>query len=214
MFKKLIRKSQNILPQLLHQLDKKDVFSINEKIKKSSTIHKFQHFNGPMVNGYKLCNQFKLYKSDHLFFSLSSGDNCVYIDKSVCVIKNIYVLDKSVYVACSNFDRKESFSNFPFDLKLLDMYLVSCLSDTVFVKSFSAIDFKFVLLPHSTELDCFLALPLLHNNFNALATELFYVYQRAQYIVLNFFVKWIKVLVQVQLLLTCMQLLSLLVQSL
>ena len=92
------------MPQLLHQLDEKDAFSINEKIKKTSTRQKFQHFNGHMVNGYEMCNQFKQYKSNGLFILLSSGENCVYIDNSVCVIKNILVLNELVYVACSNFN--------------------------------------------------------------------------------------------------------------
>ena len=120
--KKMIRKPQNILPQLLCQLDENDVFSISETIKKTSTKHKFQHFNGLIVNGYEMYNQLKQYKSDDLFITLSYGDNCVFIDSNVCVIKNILVLDKSAYVACSSIIEKESVSNYPFDLKLLGTY--------------------------------------------------------------------------------------------
>ena len=103
----MIRKPQNILPQLLRRLDEKDVFSSSETIKKTSTKLKFQHFNGPMVDGYEMYNQLKQYKSDDLFITISCGDNCVFIDNNVCVIKNSFVLDKSVYVACSSFSKKK-----------------------------------------------------------------------------------------------------------
>ena len=63
----------------------------------------------------------------------------------------------------SKFLTKESFPTYPFDLKLIDIFLVANLDDQLNIAEWNNIDFKCVLLPHTVKSDSFFAMPLLHN---------------------------------------------------
>ena len=122
-----------------------------------------QHFEGPLPSGYESFRQYKQYSSSSLFLSVAPGDNCVTIGGHVCVIKNIIFFHDSTKVVFSKFLTKESFSTYPFDLKLIDIFLVANLDNQLNIAELNNIDFKCILLPHTVKSDCFVAMPLLHN---------------------------------------------------
>jgi len=139
-----------------------------ESTEKTSLLEKkqqcqMQHFEGPLPSGYESYSQFKQYRSSNLFLSLLPEDNCVCIDESVCVIKNIISSCDSTNIVFSKFANKESFSTYPFDLQLININKVAGLKDELCVAELHSIQYKCVLLPHQTEVDCYVVMPLLHN---------------------------------------------------
>lgn len=161
--KKMVRKPTNPLAQILRRVKEKNTCSNKTIMKDSNSLgNKKQHFGGPLPSGYEIFDQFKQYCSSNLFLSSLPGDNCICINGSICVIKNIISSRDSTFLVYSKFSIKQSFSTYPFDLKLIDIYKVGELEDSLCVAELKSIQYKCVLLPHQTEFDYFLSMPLLH----------------------------------------------------
>ena len=103
------------------------------------------------------------YSSTNLFVSLSSNDNCFYIEESVCLIKNILCSFDMTFLVVSKFKKKKEFLTTPFNLSLLNIYCVSELAKDIFVYPVNDIKCKFILLPHPTHCNYSVTVPLLHN---------------------------------------------------
>ena len=121
------------------------------------------HLEGPLPSGYERYNQFKQYHSSNLFVSSLPGDNCVCIDDSTCVTKNIISNSRKNFLLLK-FSVKKSFSTYPFDLQLINMNNVVELADKLCIAELKCIQHKCILLPHQTKHDYFVAMPLLHNS--------------------------------------------------
>ena len=120
-----------------------------------------QYFEGSLPSGYESFSQFKQYCSSNIFLSSLPGNNCFCIDGSICVIRNIASSD-STNIVFSKFLIRESFSTYPFDLQLIDIYKVSELADELCIAQLQSIQYKCVLLPCQTKFDFFVVTPLLH----------------------------------------------------
>lgn len=79
------------IAQIIRRLEEKHRVNMDcsENIE-SISKHKQQHFNGPVPNGFESYSQFKQYKSENLYISLLSNDNCFYIKDFVCIVRNIF----------------------------------------------------------------------------------------------------------------------------
>ena len=110
--KQLIRKHQkmNHISQIIWRLSEKYIATKdNSANTENLTIHKQQHYDGPVVNGYETSNQFKQSKYKKIFVYLSSNDNCFLIEDYICIVKNILCLSESTFLVVSMFDKKEVF---------------------------------------------------------------------------------------------------------
>ena len=137
-----------------------------------------QHYEGPLLQGFETFNQFKQYKTEELLVTVATGDNCICVGGSICIVKNIISSSSgSIFLVVSKFSKKEEFLSYPFDLSHVGIFSVSELSDDVFVYSISVIEFKYVLLPHLSQSNCFVAIPFIHKKISLLEVE--YVLNRS-----------------------------------
>ena len=110
--KQLISKHQKKHPiaQIIRRLEEKYLAcKDHQETSLRKPNHLRQHFNGPVPNGYETYDQFMQYSSTNLFVSLSSNDNCFYIEESVCLIKNILCSFDMTFLVVSKFKKKKSF---------------------------------------------------------------------------------------------------------
>jgi len=91
--------------------------------------------------------------------SVSAGDNCVMIDDSVCIIRNIVIWQSDSYIVYERFTSHQSFFDYPLPSVKIGIYFVSALSGTLELLKVKDVTSKYVLLPYKSN---FVALTLLH----------------------------------------------------
>ena len=159
--KRLVRKPQYPLSQIIRRLSEKNMVKKNHVSNKNLTCKK-KHIKGPDPTNFgTLKHQFEEMYLNGFCIKLSVGNNCVMVKGELGLVKNILLIDGSAYIVYQAFAKKSNFFTYPVDSKSFGIFLVSGLDNVV---RFSAVDEsvqKYVLLPSD---DGFVAIPLLHLN--------------------------------------------------
>ena len=108
--KKLVKKPQNPIAQILRQIGEKSFNTIDSLfINSHSNRHRVQHFDGLLIHGYEGYGQFKQYVDDNIFMSNVEGNNCVFINQNTCIVKTFLCLLNQHWCSLHNFNLKKNF---------------------------------------------------------------------------------------------------------
>ena len=117
--KKLVRKPQYIITQVLKRLTERDLHISAKRQKIKSGFHR-EHFAGPLTavasQQAKCLSQFKALYLPNFCIKLNDKDSCVIIGDSVCLVKNILHIRDSHntgHIVYNQFIYKESFYSYP-----------------------------------------------------------------------------------------------------
>ena len=114
--KKLIRKSQTPIQQLLRRLEEKQIFyNEREDIKKIFPILTKEHFEGILVTpGEFSVRQYLRLQTKHWYFKISEGKNCfIAKDGSKNLIRNITEKGSDKNLTCQSFNTVSDAFSFP-----------------------------------------------------------------------------------------------------
>ena len=164
--KKLIRKPQYPLQQILRRLSECHSFDTNIAATSASnsvdTQVKSEHWSGPVTPGFLNARQFKRVKTNKYDFDLSAGNNCIMLHGGVPArIKNILKIANDVSLICANFEFVSDAFTYPLPSSKLGICKVKSESTDLFAVSLSEIRSKCVCWPLNDD-DSFAVIPLLH----------------------------------------------------
>nr|CAI5838592.1 unnamed protein product [Callosobruchus analis] len=157
--KKLIRKSEKPLEQVISRLTEKDACkSINKQSPvQPKTVLKGEHSNGPFceVEG----TQFQQANFDNFIIKTSEADNCCALKNgSIICVSNFIKNANGIFVLGKKFDSVKDFYTVPCKSSTFNIYLVDSLG--VFdIWNLKEINYKCVRLPYGSKWVIF---PLLH----------------------------------------------------
>ncbi|KAK0154734.1 hypothetical protein N1851_002949 [Merluccius polli] len=158
--KKLVRKPERPLPQMLRRLSEQNQI-MKLSINKSVSLKK-AHFVGPVPNelasrGVK--GQYSEMVGDQWTIKISTGDNTFVINGDICRVYNVVDCTDATYIVYKRFCNKSVFFTYPFSSDFLNIFSVSLLSEHYVFAKVCAVAHKCVLLPHRGG---FVAIPIQH----------------------------------------------------
>ncbi|XP_070404835.1 uncharacterized protein [Nothobranchius furzeri] len=142
--KRLVRRPQNPLQQVIRRVAEKRVPGENERKSKPQ----LQHTCGPTLPDFPARMQFRQYKHEGIIISCSVGNNCFDVEGKVAVVRNIVQLfSGAMYIVCQFYDKQDCFCRYPTDLSCLGIRTVAQLSDHLYGVPVTNLTKKLVLLP-------------------------------------------------------------------
>lgn len=158
--KKLVRKTQRPLAQMLRRLSEQN--QQNQIIDRTSVSLKKTHFVGPVPNelaSRKVKGQYSKMVSNQWTIKFSTGNNVFAIAGDICKIVNIVECHDGIYLVYRRFSDKSIFT-YPFSSDFLNIYSVSQLSEQCMYANVCAVAYKCALPPHRRG---FASIPILHS---------------------------------------------------
>lgn len=161
--KRLIRKPNFPLQQVIRRLGEKQNLSTKEDPTPVCGTLRKQHRNGPVTRECSSFSQYRELSLPDVYLSVNRGDNCVLVGDKVGLVRNILCADglngeKALIVEF--FRGASSFFEKPLKSSDLRIFAVSKLREQISFIKLKDITCKCVLMPHR---DRFIAVPLIHN---------------------------------------------------
>lgn len=131
--KKLVRGPRNPLTQVIRRLSEIAEASSNCNLNaQTSKDYKSEHTEGPVSKFFtREVEQFKVLSMDGAVIKTTNRDSCIKINNRLVLVENIFV-DRGVeYIVGREYRCPESFFEYPFDSRQLDIFMVSNLSMTL-----------------------------------------------------------------------------------
>ena len=163
--KKMLRKPQNPLAQVIRRFSEKKTEKKSVDINKGLGNPWNVHNNGPLLNDFKGYTQFSDIYWNSLHLSVKKNGNCVQIGSHIGLITNIVKLGADVKVFFEPFESVSPFFEDPIPSSHLDIYVVDDLKVGFSIAaSFSEIKFKFVRFPYrnNRKTNRSVVIPLVH----------------------------------------------------
>lgn len=159
MLKKLVRKPERPLAQIIRRLSEKTYCRTDQM----SYSLKRPHLVGPVpgelaVRGVGM--QYSQMITDQWTIKVSTGDNVFIIADDICLVVNVVECHDDIYVVYRTFLDKSIFFTYPFNSDLLNIYCVSQVSEQCMYAKICTVKQKCVLLPNRIG---FVAMPILHS---------------------------------------------------
>ncbi|XP_049425227.1 uncharacterized protein LOC125884374 isoform X1 [Epinephelus fuscoguttatus] len=159
MLKKLVRKPERPLAQIIRRLSEKTTCQTDQM----SYSLKRPHFVGPVPDELAfrgVRGQYSQMITDQWTIKVSTGDNVFVIADEICMIVNIVECHDGIYVVYRNFSDKSTFFTYPFNSDFLNIYSVSQVSEQCMYAKVCTVKQKCVLVPHRRG---FVTIPILHS---------------------------------------------------
>ena len=118
-----------------------------------------EYDSGYVPSSVGLCKQFKRVNIKNSYVSTDVGNNCVVLGGAVVVVRNIILKNNETLLVYQKFCNVQDFFSYPLQSIKIGIYLVSDLSNEMFVGSLSDFCSKNVMLPYK---DAYVVFPLLH----------------------------------------------------
>lgn len=162
--KKLIRKPQYPIQQVLKRLDEQQSYGTVSHSSFIVPVTKVEHCNGPILPYMQCAKQYKRLQTDKFSLSLSNGNNCIMISKGIPALVRNIIRDRNdvICLICAKFKTVLDAFSFPLPSSKLSMCKVESELPSLFVVSLQDIVHKCVCWPVIDKIDCFIVLPLLH----------------------------------------------------
>lgn len=160
--KKLIRKPNNILQQLVSRLSEKST-SCNTKFEmKHVFVVKKEHTMGPIPQLYCALKQYRSLQLRSFFISIKQGDNCILTTGGkACLVRNILSNGSACFIVVEEFSLSYNFFEYPLPSRQLNILQVEGLTGLYETVKIEEIAYKFVCLP-SDSVGSFVLVPLIH----------------------------------------------------
>jgi hypothetical protein len=155
--KKLIRKPQAPLQQVARRLCEGQLSVKTEAVQ----ILQKEHHEGPVLEQFIMCKQYKEYRCESYTIKTKPNDNCVLLHNSVVLVRNFVSVDSASYVIFQKFKSSKPYYSYPLDSTKLDIYSVSHLGTKLEFALLTELGKKCVLLSLNGET---VAVPLLHSD--------------------------------------------------
>ncbi|KAL7377303.1 hypothetical protein ABVT39_025341 [Epinephelus coioides] len=126
--KKLVRKPDNPLAQIIRRLSEMDNSTVREDCLRR--VLRKEHQNGPVPPVLAgVFNQFKEVLLSGTVIRTSEGDNCVKIHNSIAIVVNIILCGGKIHLVYKEYRNRSSFFHYPMDSGDLGIFIVSDPSD-------------------------------------------------------------------------------------
>lgn len=161
--KKLVRKPQFPLEQVVRRLLEKNEHAVSERKKQSYDIPQKDHVNGPVPSEFIQCVQYSEINFKGFFFSVIDGDNCVKIKNHLYLIRNILVVKNisDPVIVIERFIRTCDFFEYPLKSSDLNIICAYGLSGNLDTAEIGKIQKKYVFFPYK---DRFVLIPFSHSS--------------------------------------------------
>ena len=158
--KKMVRKPQSPVQQILSRLQERQLF-LNQHVTNTEKLGK-EHFDGPLLMGMTGVEQFARLQTGSLSVSVSRGNNCILTRANKpAIVRNIVSVKDAIYLLCEQFqDVSDAFSS-PLLSSSIGIVLVSKKLSPLFAVPVSEVLRKCICFP-DFETDLMWVFPLLH----------------------------------------------------
>ena len=156
--KKLIRKPQNPLEQVIRRLSENTQNAAQIKNVEWPQLKK-QHYGGPIPEGFEHYLQYQeLYTKDFML-STDIANSCFHVNGQIALVLNILQHGDMIFIVFRTYSDLNNFFTHPIDSSAIGICKVKGLSEMVQVTNLSDVSGKCVKLPYR---DTNLVLPLCH----------------------------------------------------
>ena len=169
--KKLVRKPQQPMQQIIRRLHEEASLEAFENNVVSEPTLQYEHYDGPILRGFRAIGQFKRVKTDKFGLSANTGNNCVLLAGCIpALVRNILQTNDGIVLICEKFVSVQNAFQCPLLMPStrLNIFRVSGRCRNLFHVSLSDAICKCVNLPlfvldsAIADDNTFLVLPLLH----------------------------------------------------
>lgn len=156
--KKLVRKPNFPLQQVVRRLSEKQIETVEQK--SVFPILKQEHVRKSTVKITGIQKQYKQIQLQYYVISIESNDNCVRLHSGeIVIVENILKTSEDILLVCRQFEYVDDFFSYPCKSSQVGICAVKNLSLVARTCSLNDIQSKCVLLPAK---DCKIVFPLLH----------------------------------------------------
>lgn len=156
--KKLLRKAEKPLPQIVRRILEMRNLSEEKSTSKISIKVTDEHFEGPLIAEFNFHNQYKKLNFKNFCFSTSRPDNiCKLLEGDIVEIENIVMKDQEVFIIGKKFLKGTDFFTQPCQSSLLGICMVEEKGKNLSFWPLNRISNKCLLLPYKTG---FVVMPL------------------------------------------------------
>ena len=111
--------------------------------------------NGPTMQCYLHCRQYRQVLTDQYMFSVTTGNNCVFVNESMpALVKNFMKTATDVVLICAQFETVSEAFSYPLASSNLNIWKVTGECANLFSISLSAVFCKCVCWPVFDSSDC------------------------------------------------------------
>jgi len=162
--KKLVRKPQQPIQQVLRRLDERMLFGAGPKKLILEPVTKYEHSNGPMLPSIRGATQYNRLVTDEFSLSVTTGNNCIIVKGGVpALVKNIVKSrDNVVSLVCTQFQVVSDAFQYPLPSSRLSICKVQSELSCHFLVAIEDVVNKCVCWPVMSSDDSFIVVPLLH----------------------------------------------------
>lgn len=169
-FKKLVRKGNQVLQQIVKRVMELNIFLFQGvPLKEKCSIEfRFEHTSGPMFSSLRPVQQFQEVKFHPWRFSIKTKADCtVYLkNKTVVCIENFVKQKDCTFIIGRAYLKTENYYDYTFKSSNLDTHVVYELSRSLEFWNINDIMHKLVRLPIPEKEGLFVVFPLLMEKYN------------------------------------------------
>ncbi|KAK5649730.1 hypothetical protein RI129_000759 [Pyrocoelia pectoralis] len=161
--KKMVRKGDKPLQQIVHRLYENSIKTMNTVESNNGFSLSQEHFEGPLLNHYKLSRQYKALKYNGYIFKLNVSDSFIITkDTDIVKLSNITYYNNEVKLVGQKFLTITDFFSVPCNSSLFNVFKINRhQKGPLDLWSLSDIKSKLCFLPLNEE--CAVVYPLLHS---------------------------------------------------
>ena len=165
--KKLVHKPQHPIQQILRRLDGQKLHGSPSHSLTAPAV-KFEHSNGPLLDGFTNVVQYKRLHTDNFSLTLRKGNNCILTSYYIpATVQNIVAKDSAIYLLCKTFRNVYDSFDYPVMSRALNIFAADLEVDSLIAVKVDDVLCKCVWIPgihthlHNT----------LHTNDNRMASR-------------------------------------------
>jgi hypothetical protein len=161
--KKMVRKPQQPIQQVLKRLDEQQSYRTKEGCVIVEQL-KCEHNRGPVLAGYTGCLQYKQLKTTKWTISLTTGNDCVILKNGIPVlVKNIVKTKESfTFLICVKFKVLLDAFSYPLASTKLSIFKAQHESNSLCAVPLTDVVTKCVYWPVNSDHENYIVMPLLH----------------------------------------------------
>ena len=160
--KKLVHKPQHPIQQILRRLDGQKLHGSPSHSLTAPAV-KFEHSNGPLLDGFTNVVQYKRLHTDNFSLTLRKGNNCILTSYYIpATVQNIVAKDSAIYLLCKTFRNVYDSFDYPVMSRALNIFAADLEVDSLIAVKVDDVLCKCVWIPGMSKNSHSVVIPLLH----------------------------------------------------